>query len=277
MKNIFLALIILCLSAPAFAAEKESTFDRVTRTQTIRCGYADWSPFLVKDPNTGKISGLFYDVMEQLGKRLNIKIDWTEEVGYGAIIEGLRAGRYDMICTALAQNSTRVKAVDFSMPLFFMPFYVISRKDDTRFDKTYDILNDPKYKLAVLDGELSSVMAAQFFPKATQDALSQTADLSLMLKEVETKKADVGFLEPVTFMDYEAKNPGLLKIVDKSRPLNMFAVSFLLPINDTPFKRMIDVTLNELVNDGTLTPLIKKYEKYPGTMLLPTPPYQMPK
>src|ERR1700722_20209029 len=60
---------------------KESAYDRVMRTQTIRCGYVLRTPLLVKDPNTAQLSGLFYEYVENLGKALHLKIEWSEEMG----------------------------------------------------------------------------------------------------------------------------------------------------------------------------------------------------
>ncbi|MBI3442141.1 MAG: amino acid ABC transporter substrate-binding protein [Proteobacteria bacterium] len=274
-KLILTCLVLLALSASASAAEKESVYDRVMRTGTIRCGYAIWTPVLFKDMNTGKLQGLTYDLMEQIGKRLNLKIEWAEETGWGTIVEGLHTGRYDMICTGIANSSARIKFIDFSAPAFFLPAYLVARKNDGIFDKNHDLLNNGKYKIAVLDGEISSIMAVQLYPKAALDSMPQTSDYSLLLKEVETKKADVTIIEPETFYQYEQHNPGILKIVDKSHPLNVLPASFGVPINDLAFKRMIDVTLSELIYDGTVAKLVKKYEKVPGSMLLPTRPYEV--
>lgn len=276
MKKAFLALLMLCLALPALAAEKETVFERVTKTGTIKCGYALWVPILDKDAKTGEIKGMVKELMEEIGKRLSLKIDWAEESGWGTIVEGLHTGRYDMICAGLAISSARAKFIDFSTPLFFTPAHLITRHDDTRFDKNYDALNDPKNKIAVLDGEMSSILARQLFPQASLDSLSQTADYSLLLKEVETKKADASIIEPTTFMEYNEHNPGLLKIANRDNPLNVFPASLGLPLNDPAFKGMIDVTLKEMMHDGTIKNLIKKYEKYPGTMFLPSPDYIAP-
>ena len=59
-------------------AKKETTYERVMRTRTIRCGYFVWPPFLTKDLNTGALSGLNYDVAEEMGKLLDLKIEWSQ-------------------------------------------------------------------------------------------------------------------------------------------------------------------------------------------------------
>lgn len=275
MKKLLL-IALLIFSLPAVAAEKESVFDRVTRTGTINCGYALWAPVLYKDAKTGDIKGLFYDVMTEAAKRLSLKVVWKEETAWGTIVEGLHTNRYDMICTGLAATSARAKFIDFSAPLFFSPIYLVARADDTRFDKDTDVLNDAKYKIGVLDGEISSIIAQQKFPQAAVTAMPQTADYSLLLKEVETKKADVTIIEIATFLEYEAHNKGKLKIIQRDRPLNVFAATLGVPIGDISIKHMMDTTLNEMMLDGTIAALIKKHEKFPGTMLLPTQPYQPP-
>jgi hypothetical protein len=84
--------IVACV--PAVYAQ-DTVYDRVMKSQTIRCGYGLWSVYLHKDPNTGKMGGIYYDYMEALGKNLGLKIEWTEEVGWGDYIAGLKGDRFD--------------------------------------------------------------------------------------------------------------------------------------------------------------------------------------
>lgn len=275
LKKVLLSLLLLCLSFPAHATDKkESVFDRIMRTKEIRCGYAVWDPALYIDGKTGEMKGFAYDLMEILGQRLDLKIIWAEETGWGTIVEGLHTGRYDMICTGLAASSARAKFIDFSTPYLYLPIYVVGRADDTRFDKGYGMLDDPQYKIAVLEGEMSAILARQLFPKATANAMPQIQDYSMLLKEVEAKKSDVTFVEPETFLNYTATNPGKLRIIDEARPLNTMPGTYGLPHNEPALRRMVDVTINEMIQDGTVAKLIHKYEKHPGTMLLPALPYQ---
>jgi polar amino acid transport system substrate-binding protein len=281
MKHLILTILaLLTLSAPVLAGDKgkESAYDRVMRTQTIRCGYGMWMPILYKDLNSNQLMGFAYDLMEVIGKRLNLKIDWAEETGWGTLVEGLATNRYDMVCVGLANSSGRAKVVDFSTPLFYSPVYLITRKDDTRFDRAeYAMLDDPQYKIAVLEGEMTSIIANQSYPHAKVDAIPQISDYSMLLKEVETKKADVTIVTPETFAEYDLNNPNKLKMIGKENPLSVFPASFGMPINDLAFKRMIDVTIGELMLDGTVERLLKKYEKYPNTFLRVTKPYEVTK
>ncbi|MGQ0527879.1 MAG: hypothetical protein ACT4OY_07645 [Alphaproteobacteria bacterium] len=71
MRSIVLAIILsFAFILPAFAAENASTFDRVMKSGTIRCGYPIWMPVIYKDAQTGELKGLLYDLMQEAGKRL---------------------------------------------------------------------------------------------------------------------------------------------------------------------------------------------------------------
>jgi hypothetical protein len=64
------------------AARKETSFERIQRTQTIRVSYAPYAPNVMVDPNTRQMSGIFYDIVNLIGQYLGMKIQWTEEVGW---------------------------------------------------------------------------------------------------------------------------------------------------------------------------------------------------
>ena len=75
--------------------QPQTVYDRVMRTKTLRCGYHTWAPYLVKDANSGAMSGIYFDYVEKLAASLNLKVEWAEEVGYGDLITALNGGRID--------------------------------------------------------------------------------------------------------------------------------------------------------------------------------------
>lgn len=267
------AALLSLFALPAAAADESSTFDRIMKNESIRCGYAMWSPVLYQNLEKGTLEGIYYDLVEELGRRLSLKVDWAEETGWGTIVEGLKTRRYDMICTGLAQSSERSRVIDFSHPLFYSPVYFVSRADDMRFNKNLSILNNSSYKIAVLDGEMTSIIVRQSYPRASVSSIPQISDYSLLLKEVETKKADVTIVEAATFAEYNKNNPGKLKILNQSNPI-AYPVTLGLPQNDMALKSMVDTAVDEMINDGTVERILRKYEKYPGVFLRVARPFQ---
>src|ERR1700733_5938912 len=102
-----LALVVLRPAGNNAVEKKETAFERVMRTRTIRCAYADYPPPTIIDPNTKKLSGFVYDIIEEAGRRLNLQIDWVEEVGYGNINAGFETGRYDVFCSPVWPSAPR--------------------------------------------------------------------------------------------------------------------------------------------------------------------------
>ena len=79
LKNLMIAALLL-LPAPVLAAPSESAFDRVMRTNTLRCGYWNWAPLFSVDTATEQQSGIFYDLMAYIGPAMGLKVEWTKEV-----------------------------------------------------------------------------------------------------------------------------------------------------------------------------------------------------
>ena len=92
MKSFLIGLffIALTVSSVSFAGDKESAYDRVIRTGVLRCGYFVWAPHFSVNMKDGKKSGVYYDIIEELGKSLNLKIDWSYEYTLGQQVEALK-------------------------------------------------------------------------------------------------------------------------------------------------------------------------------------------
>ena len=95
---VLVAHFVLPANSLPQTAAKESVYDRVMRTGTIRCGYNTEPPFVVIDPNTRKVSGAGVDIVEEMGKLLGLKVEWAEQVGWDMMAAGLQNGRYDLAC-----------------------------------------------------------------------------------------------------------------------------------------------------------------------------------
>ncbi len=238
---------------------KETRLEQVKRTGVLRCGYTVWPPFLTKDPNTGKMGGAVYELVEEMGKLLSVKIDWTAEVATGQIFSDLSLNRYDMVCSIFAATPGRAREGDFVGPIFYSPLYMYVRKDDTRFDADFDIANRPEMKFAALDGEGSSLMASEMFPAASKVSVPQystSADLYMM---VANKKADAVLQDPFTFADYAAQNPGVLKAAG-NRSFRVFSLGMPIPGNEPALKAALSTTLAYLHDGGFVDRLLKKYD-----------------
>lgn len=264
--RVVLLLVVQVFGGAAHAAPipVESTYERVIRTGVIRCGYTPYSVALAKDPNTGVLSGIYKDITEAIGEKLGLKIEWTEEVGWGGQIEGLNTGRYDMVCSPANITGPRSRAADLTATLYFEPVWVWARGDDTRFDNAgLQALNTPETKIATIDGEQSEAAARFYLPRASLFSAPQASDYSIMILNVIDRKADVTFASPVTAEDYMRTHPQALKRVGGDQPLYMAVGIMQIKRGEHDFTAMINSTIRELFASNVIDMVLDKYGSYP--------------
>lgn len=276
--SILLSLLAVHLvpapSSSTAAAAKNDVYDRVMANKTIRCGYSLWPPaMLTKDPTTGKLGGIFYEITEAMAKNMDLKVEWTEEVAWGPNIEaGLDANRYDLFCAPLWINGPGSPHFNYSVPLMYSASHLYVRANDHRFDKNIWLLNDAKYKLAAMDGEQSSIIAGRFFPKAQVVATPQLSELTQLLLNVGTGKADGTFLEPSLAKAYSEENPGKIRKAT-DMPFQVFPNVYGSKLGEERFSRMVDSSLTELLNSGEVDRITVKFEPDRGIFMPVALPY----
>jgi ABC-type amino acid transport substrate-binding protein len=241
------------------ASSSESAYDRVMRTGVLRCGYGISPPALVKDVNTGKISGLDYAIWEAIGKQLGIKIEWAEEAGWGNFIEGLRTKRYDAFCSQLWPDPNRSRYLSLSIPIIYSFLDTYVRADDHRFDSGLDSINQPIATIPAVEGDVSVTLAQNRFPKAKILTLPQTNTVSDMFLSVITKKADVIFVDQGMFASLEKSHPGVLRKVEGLPPPFVFASYYGVKNGEFALRDMINVALRTMMDDGSLERIAHGY------------------
>jgi polar amino acid transport system substrate-binding protein len=250
-----------------------SVRDRVLKSGVIRAAYLVRPPNIVKNPNDGKLSGIFVDIMEEAGRRAGLRVEWVEEVTWGTMIEGLNSGRYDIVATGIWRNATRGKAADFTMPLFYSGVGVFVRSDDHRFDGNLGPINNPSVRVAAIDGEMAEIIAKSDFPQAHIVSLTQISDTSQLLLEVQSGKSDVTFLAMQIGARYIEKNPTKVRNIAIT-PIRIFPESMVIKAGEYDFRSMIDSALIELVNSTFIEQTIRKYDSVPESYYLVATPYR---
>lgn len=257
------------------SSQKQTAFDRVMRTGTLRCAYLVYPPETIKDPVTGKLSGIVIETTEELVRQLGWKVDWVAEVGFQDMFEGLTTDRYDALCGGLYEKPNRAKVALFSAPFNYGVTYTVARADDVRFDKSLEPINDPSIKIAQLDGEISQAIAEESFSKAGRYSLSNLSDVSQMAEAVATEKADVTFMTIANARSYMEGNPGKLKLIHKL-PSRVYPAPLLaLAHGEQELKYVIDATIRTLQENHFIERTVRKYDPKLETYLLAKPSYDL--
>jgi len=274
MRHTLLAILVFFTALPAFASDKQANgvYDRVVKTRTLRCAYTIYPPFIAKDTATGEISGLFHDLLEQMGKELGIKIVWAEEIGSDAIFSGLGTGRYDAVCAGYFSTPSRANGGNFTKPLVFVPTYLYVRKGEKRFHNLDDF-NKPGVKIGTMDGEFSQIFKNDRLPLAGEVSLGGLSSAAERLEVVATGKADATLIEAAIGNEYMAHNPGKLEPWGIA-PVHIGGSVVILPHGEYDLVAYLNAAIDSLLYAGTLENIVQKYQKSRGSFLLPMQPYQ---
>lgn len=273
---VVVSLITAKFSISSNGTTGDSVYKKVVASGTIRACYVVYPPASIKDPNTGKLSGVFVETLDKAAENMGMKVEWNTEVGWGEMIEALNSNKCDIIGSPAWSNSTRGKSAEFSTPLYYSAINAYVRADDYRFDADITAANNSNYKLATVDGETSQVIASRQFPNAKTLQLPQLTDVSQMLLNLADGKVDMAFLEPTVANQYIKNNPGKVRAI--SKPVVVYSNVMLIKKGEFAFKSSIDNALVELLNNGYVDGIISKYEKeYPGGFYKVAVPYVVSK
>ncbi|MGE4350721.1 MAG: substrate-binding periplasmic protein [Bdellovibrionales bacterium] len=259
MKVYILAILLGLFTLSSAHAETDSVYERIMASQTINCGYTEWPPLLVVDPNTHELSGLLKDLWEDIGKKLDLKIVWKASYGFGEVTEAVRTKKIDVFCVGVWPNSGRMKNMLMSRPVFYNATYLYARHDDMRFDNNENRLDDPAYTVVGQEGTVTASTLNLKFPKAKANHTAPITPKVDQLLSVVNRKGDVTLLDVAFANDYMKKNPGLVRRI-KGPPVAFVPLVLPLNIGEYQLKNMIDGALNDLINDKIIAHLIQKYK-----------------
>jgi polar amino acid transport system substrate-binding protein len=243
------------------------TKNEVFANKTIKVGYISYPPGFIVNPNTKEKSGIFNDVLVEIAKRNGLSIDYKEEVSWATMIEVLKTDRVNLIANPVWATKDRKENADFSKPVYYSPIGVYVRADDNRFDTARSKLNDPKIKIAAVDGEINYSIGKQDFPLAEVNPFPNNIDVAQLFLEIQTRKKDVTFAEPMFAYDYMQKNPGKLKNIGEKSPIRNYPNCYMYKKGESKVGDFLNAEIDKLIKDGTIDKIIAKYEPFKGAVI----------
>lgn len=274
MKIAKLLLVVLVSGVTSFGVikavgvqgetKKETAFERVMRTGTLRCGYYMFAPVTIRDPNTGKMSGLSVDMMESIGKRAGLKIEWTEEVTFGNWIPALQSERFDAVCTPMWPEIPMAKAVAFTDSMFYAGLSPLVRTSDERFKDDLSRINQPDVTILIQDGNTTDALAHEVFPNAKFYTVSSTVSGGEFYQSILANKADVVLTDRNALAQYKKMNGEGLRLMNPDHPVKVQTFALVVHRNEMLLKDFLDQSIHEMNNTGEMDRLLRKWEAEPG-------------
>lgn len=260
--SIALALVLFSVIKPSNGnkrnspnSEVTSTLSKVKQSRVLKAGYVVYPPFVVRDPQTDKLSGYFIDLMEIVAMEAGFRIEY-EEATWASMIAGLQTGKFDLVVSAVFRTIPRSYEVTFGEPILYLGIGGIVRADDGRVQDAND-LGKPGIRIAVLNGAVSHEFIRKRFPDASLTVVSGV-DISRPLLEVMAGRADIGLAETIICTRFAREHPEVKNPFAK-RPLSMYGASMMTRHGDDDWTKFIDTAISRLLLDGTTDRLDAKY------------------
>ena len=150
--TIVLGLMMLALAGSAHA---ETTLERIKREGFVRVGFPNQVPYAYANEK-GQLTGADAEIAKLVIEKMGIKSMDGVLTEFGALIPGLRAGRFDIVL-AMFINPTRCAQVAFSEPVYKIGQGIVVKSGNPLGVKGYDdLVKNDKVRIAVMAGAVQS-------------------------------------------------------------------------------------------------------------------------
>lgn len=181
----------------------ESTFERVTRTKTLRISALPGElPYFQKDITTGEWKGAAIEFARDIAKVFDAKLEYVEGT-YATSVLDIQSNKVDL-AFALNPTPARALSIGFTHPFFIHPYGCLAKKGFA--PTTWSDLNKPEVKIVVDLGSLHETAARRFAPKAEITALKSRDEATLFFQ---SGRADAFILAAILGLSTVARNRSL--------------------------------------------------------------------
>ncbi|EJA9822926.1 basic amino acid ABC transporter substrate-binding protein [Campylobacter coli] len=244
------AFIGLFLTACQNTKTENNTSNEANTTLTLKVGTApNYKPFNYKQDS--KLTGFDTDLVEEIAQKNGIEIVWVE-TNFDGLIPALKAGKIDMIASAMSATDERRQSVDFTKPYYMSKNLYIKLKNNETLQTKTDLEGK---KIGVQLGTLQENTA-----KAIKDAQVQSnKDLNIAVLALKNNKIDAIVADQDTAKGFLAENPDLVSFYQETDGGEGFSFAF----DKDKQKEVIEIFnkgIDEAKTNGFYDSLVKKYE-----------------
>lgn len=197
-----------------------TTLERLRHAGVVRVGFANEAPYAWLDAKTGKLTGESPEIARVVLARLGIPKIEGVLTEFGALIPGLKAGRFDIIAAGMYITPPRCQEVGFSNPTYGIGEAFVVAKGNPRGLHSYaDVASNEHATLGVVTGAIERDYALK--SKVPEARLEVFPDAVTALEAVAAGRVDAYAGTSLTVNDLlgRAKNPKLERAAPFTDPV----------------------------------------------------------
>jgi len=246
---------ILVLAPLSIAAAADDRIDKIQESGVIRICQVDYPPMNIKDPVSGKWTGVLPEMSEALAAELGVEpvhVDAT----WGTVIQNIKTDKCDMSAAATFLTTKRAVAVLFTSVVTAdtVAAWVAT---DSEFH-SYADLDQPGNVVVAASGTPSEANARLTFKQATIKPVV-TDRQNTMLLEVAAGRADAAFVGVVGSLNFLSKNKNVkIRQVDSTK-LFPTPIAWIAPKGEYHLQQVLNSFLASARAKGTLDAIEAKW------------------
>ena len=201
MKKLMALLTALVLMGTFGAALAEGEKDALTRIQergTLVVGMeGNWSPWTYHDEND-QLTGLEVDIANLIAEGLGVTAVF-QEAPWDALLAGVDAGRFDIICNGVGYTEERAKSYSFTTPYVYSNKVLVVAENNEEIKSVEDLKGK---KTANSASSTYAAMAEKYGATLVPvDTLGETMDM------LQQGRVDATLNAQVSIADYLREHP----------------------------------------------------------------------
>ena len=243
------ALTIGTVQAQALPDLKGRTVHAVTENA--------YTPLNFADPKSGQGIGWEYDATNEIGKRLNAKIEWNLS-SWDVMIEAVKSGQYDVGMDGITINDERKAQVDFSDPYMTSQQYMLVRADEARIKSKGDFAANTDLLIGAQAGT-SNFYAAVYDILDGDEANPRIKLFDTFGASVQALKSgdvDMVLMDQASIEGYIGADPGVFKTIGEPVGSDQFGYIFK---KGSDLVAPFNAAIAAMKADGTIDALNRKW------------------
>jgi ABC-type amino acid transport substrate-binding protein len=185
-------------------AEQSPTVQAILDRGEMRGGVALAPPWLIEDPQAGRLEGPNTLIVDRLADELGVEARYVNS-GWDTIVAGLQADQFDIAVAPLFATPERLEVIDFVTFTQAGTCYLVMADNDEI--NTLDDLNNPDVTVGTLTGTGTEQAFKRKYPDATIDSVAGATGQIERLQDLLAGRIDVSTLDSPMGPVYAEKFP----------------------------------------------------------------------
>lgn len=252
MKRLLVILMVAMMLAFAVMAQaSDDSWNKVKESGKLRIGLDDAFPPMGFRLDDGKLVGFDVDAAEEVGKRLGIKIDW-QPTAWDGVIHSLNSDKFDCIWNGMTITAERQAKVLFTKPYIMDGQIAVVAMGNKEIKSSKELGG----KIVGVQKGSPALEAAKSLKPAPSEIREYDTNPKAFL-DLEAGRISAVVVDNVSGRYYMAARPGKYLGLPGFISSEPFGVAFRM--NDKSLEEKIQSTIDEMVADGTMGKISRKW------------------